>query len=241
MKSILYTFFIAIVLYGCSSDMPFEQDEVSATTRTVNADSTYYFSFESTPVQELFFSHDGSSGYHMFKVVSYFDNGIWATGILPEVLGKPSWVNVNMEQVSATECFVAVEADDFTGTSRTGNVTIMQPESGEVLSWTVSQYGYQNTISIISEAIPGQKAYNLRLVASYPMIAGANVFRVRYMVVKDGMTSEEYALFTLLPGEKETSTMINGNGYSSYYLTRLVDVEAHAGDYYHYTYSFSYR
>lgn len=221
--------------------MPFEQDEVSATTRTVNADSTYYFSFESTPVQELYFSHDGRSGYHMFKVVSYLFDGYGPILKMPEVLGKPSWVNLNMEQVSATECFVTVEADDFTGTSRTGNVTIMQPESGEVLSWTVSQYGYQNTISIISEAIPGQKAYNLRLVASYPMIAGANVFRVRYMIVKDGMTSEEYALFTLLPGEKETSTMINGNGYSSYYLTRLVDVEAHSGDYYHYNYSFSYR
>lgn len=240
MKNIFYLL-LAVFLYGCSSDMPFEQDEVSATTRTVNADSTYYFSFESTPVQELYFSHDGRSGYHMFKVVSYLFDGYGPILKMPEVLGKPSWVNLNMEQVSATECFVTVEADDFTGTSRTGNVTIMQPESGEVLSWTVSQYGYQNTISIISEAIPGQKAYNLRLVASYPMIAGANVFRVRYMIVKDGMTSEEYALFTLLPGEKETSTMINGNGYSSYYLTRLVDVEAHAGDYYHYTYSFSYR
>lgn len=222
--------------------MPFDNYS-SVVTRSSSTDTTYYFlSHNASPIEDMICAaKDDFTRSKHFMVASYAYIGMNYIEKDLEVASVPTWVTVDIERKSFATFGLSVNVDELISGQRSGTVVLRQLDSNKTLSFAVTQYGYENTISIIAEAVPGQKAYNLRLVASYPMIAGANVFRLRYMIVKNGMTSEEYALFTLLPGEKETSTMINGNGYSSYYLTRLVDVEAHSGDYYHYNYSFSYR
>lgn len=211
MKKLLFIFLPVLLLYGCSSEMLFDTDEVgTSTTRGTTSDKIYYFgSSDSAEVEDFVFLPKGTTSPPGRTLSSYVDfNGV-RTMLKPEIVSKPSWVNYIICSQYYDMYVLMVAVEDNTSSQRSGNIVLKQPESNKTFSIGITQNGINNYTTIkVNKTYKNQ--YEFTATTTYP-VEGEIRIRVPLIVYNDGGELAHGAVIVIAKGEKTGSYLMDWN------------------------------